>query len=847
MENTSMSTRMLIDASHTEETRVAVVRGNRIDEFDFEAANKKQLRGNIYLARVTRVEPSLQAAFVEYGGNRHGFLAFSEIHPDYYQIPTEDRDALIAEEAESRASSAAADDAQDAQPDQNDDSEDAPSPEVEEVGADDTLGDAEKARSSSPNRRYKIQEVIKRRQILLIQVVKEERGNKGAALTTYLSLAGRHCVLMPNTARGGGVSRKIATYTDRKRLKKILSDLEVPGGMGCIIRTAGANRTKTEIKRDYTYLLRQWDSIRELTLGSTAPVLIHEEGNLIKRTMRDVYSSEIDEVLVEGNAGYRTAKDFIKMMMPSHARKVQQYKEDIPLFHRFQVETQLETMFSTTVTLKSGGYLVINPTEALISIDVNSGKSTKERNIERTAHKTNLEAAEEVARQLRLRDLAGLIVIDFIDMDESRNNRAVERKMKECLKTDRARLQVGRISAFGLMEMSRQRMRPGMLEITSNPCPVCEGSGNLRTTESSALQVLRAIEGEGIHSRGRHLRVSVPTDVALYILNHKRREFGEIEDRYNITVNMMGDDAMHRPHYDIKREGPAHSGDDVVYEPSTDNDDAKQETKETAEPRQNERGGRRNQRNRRNKDEDRKDEGRDNSAETDAGSANQNRPEADASEDGQEEGGRRRRRGKRGGRRRRRSSSDAEAQTNAADVAEKSVAPGSEDQPELDAAASAVDVSTDPIIEPAAENEPAAAIEAAPEETVATAESTEATAAPSKTAETEEAKPDEEKKPARRPRTRRKRAAPKSDDKAKDTSDQAVAEQPEVAAEAAPAAVSEPAPEPVAVKVEAPASAAAEPESPPAAAEPAAAKPAVTEPERPKGPPRAGWWNKATD
>jgi len=826
-----MSTRMLIDASHTEETRVAVVRGNRIDEFDFEAANKKQLRGNIYLARVTRVEPSLQAAFVEYGGNRHGFLAFSEIHPDYYQIPTEDRDALIAEEAESRVSSAAADDAADTQPEQNGEGEDTPSPEVEEVGADDTLGDAEKARSSSPNRRYKIQEVIKRRQILLIQVVKEERGNKGAALTTYLSLAGRHCVLMPNTARGGGVSRKIATYADRKRLKKILSDLEVPGGMGCIIRTAGANRTKTEIKRDYTYLLRQWDSIRELTLSSAAPVLIHEEGDLIKRTMRDVYSSEIDEVLVEGNAGYRTAKDFIKMMMPSHARKVQQYKEDIPLFHRFQVESQLETMFSTTVTLKSGGYLVINPTEALISVDVNSGKSTKERNIERTAHKTNLEAAEELARQLRLRDLAGLIVIDFIDMDESRHNRAVERKMKECLKTDRARLQVGRISAFGLMEMSRQRMRPGMLEITSNPCPVCEGSGNLRSTESSALQVLRAIEGEGIHSRGRHLRVSVPTDVALYILNHKRREFGEIEDRYSITVNMIGDSSMHRPHYDIKRDGPTHTGDGAVDEATNNQSDNRQDSNNDAESKQNQRGGRRNQRNRRNKDED-----RNHTAEAEAGSSNQNRPKADAGEENQEEGGRRRRRGKRGGRHRRKSSADAstpESEAQAANPAgtEQPATPGSEEQPELDATVAAVDLSTYPMIEAASTG------------------GVEATDAPT---EAEADKPEEEKKPARRPRTRRRRAAPKADsnaeDKAEGTADQAKEEQPEIAAKATPKTTTkaapkakaapkpEPSPEPVAAVVETP-----------AVTEPATTEPVATQPEKPKGPPRAGWWNKPKD
>jgi len=811
-----MPTRMLIDASHTEETRVAVVRGNRIDEFDFEAANKKQLRGNIYLARVTRVEPSLQAAFVEYGGNRHGFLAFSEIHPDYYQIPIEDREALIAEEAANRVGSVDDDDHEEtgAKAEGAENGDDAPSPEVEEVGADDTIGDAEKARSAAPNRRYKIQEVIKARQILLIQVVKEERGNKGAALTTYLSLAGRHCVLMPNTARGGGVSRKIATYTDRKRLKKILNELEVPDGMGCIIRTAGANRTKTEIKRDYTYLLRQWDSIREMTLNSSAPSLIHEEGNLIKRTLRDVYSSEIDEVLVEGADGYRTAKDFIKMMMPSHARKVQQYKEEIPLFHRFQVETQLEAMFSTTVTLKSGGYLVINPTEALISVDVNSGRSTKERNIERTALKTNLEAAEELARQLRLRDLAGLIVIDFIDMDESRNNRAVERKMKECLKTDRARLQVGRISAFGLMEMSRQRMRPGMLEITSNPCPVCEGSGMLRSTESSALQVLRAIEGEGIHSKGRQLRANVPTDVALYILNHKRRELGEIEDRYDIVVNMIGDESLHRPHYDIKREGPG--GSSAEKEPrkqkSSDNHERsdrgerndRSERNDRGE--QNDRGERGGRRNRRNKHGP-----ADTEVQAEVVEEVEDRNTEDTVEDGQEEPRRRRRRGKRGGRRRRKNSTENEVAVEAGTEAATqdntdTPAAGTEDQPDIAQSAATLDISNDPTVEP----DGSAVADEAPAPTSA---------------------PGTEEKAEKKPRRRRIRAKPKAEE--------AVAEASEAPIEESAAKV-EAAPEPV-VEVAAPATpepAAPEPESTP---EP---EPVAKAPERPKGPPKSGWWNR---
>lgn len=812
-----MPTRMLIDASHSEETRVAVVRGNRIEEFDFEAANKKQLRGNIYLARVTRVEPSLQAAFVEYGGNRHGFLAFSEIHPDYYQIPMEDREALIAEEAESRASSSADDDDEPAA-DATSEDEDAPGPEVEEVGADDTLGDAEAARSVSSSRRYKIQEVIKRRQILLIQVVKEERGNKGAALTTYLSLAGRHCVLMPNTARGGGVSRKIGNYADRKRLKKILNDLEVPEGMGCIIRTAGANRTKAEIKRDYTYLLRQWDSIRELTLSSTAPILIHEEGDLIRRSMRDVYSSEIDEVLVEGANGYRVAKDFMKIMMPSHARKVQQYKEEIPLFHRYQVESQLESMFSTTVTLKSGGYLVINPTEALISVDVNSGKATKERNIEKTAHKTNLEAAEELARQLRLRDLAGLIVIDFIDMDEPRHNRAVERKMKECLKTDRARLQVGRISAFGLMEMSRQRTRPGMLEVSSHTCPMCEGTGLVRNVESSALQVLRAIEGEGIHSRGRKLHVSIPADVALYILNHKRRELGDIEDRYEIQVDMEGDASMHRPHYEIRRDGAAGQQEEDQGNNRRRND------RRAKSGDDEQKGNRRNRRNRRNRDDD------------DTESSETEMPESD-NEDAPEEGRKRRRRGKRGGRRRRRGQGDAEnavetasEETASSEVASDEKPADDSEQPEIAADATVLDISADPSIES----------DAGSEEATAPAEEQ-----PAKAAEEEEPK---------KPRRRRSRRKPKAEEAAEATEDSQTADAP---AEEAPAAASaeDAAPtdapsEPETVVTE---SAGEEP-SVEVPAEPVAAESEAEpehqpepEPERPKGPPRSGWWNRAPE
>ena len=476
------------------------------------------------------------------------------------------------------------------------------------------LEDVEEVRRKPVQRRYKIQEVIKKRQILLVQVVKEERGNKGAALTTYLSLAGRYCVLMPNTARGGGISRKIPNHSDRKKLKKIMADLDVPKGMGCIIRTAGASRTKTEIKRDYTYLIRLWESIRDLTLKSIAPALIYEEGDLIKRAIRDMYSSEIEEVFVEGANGYRDAKDFMKMLMPSHAKRVQQYKETIPLFHRYQVEGQLETMYSASVPLKSGGYLVINPTEALVAIDVNSGRSTRERNIEKTAHKTNLEAAQEVARQLRLRDLAGLIVIDFIDMEDNRNNRSVERKMKECLKTDRARLQVGRISPFGLMEMSRQRLRPGLLEASTEVCPVCGGTGAVRSVESSALQLMRVIEEEGIRGRSKRITIKVPSDVAAYLFNHKRHELVSIEDRFGIIVQVEADASLHRPNYELSREGQGTgNGAAAVVTPDEKSDDSEQNGKQDrrrsrarddgeegdGEPRKRRRRGRRGGRRRR--------------------------------------------------------------------------------------------------------------------------------------------------------------------------------------------------------------------------------------------------------
>lgn len=552
--------RMLVDAIHPEETRIVVTAGNRIEEFDFESAQRQQLRGNIYLAKVTRVEPSLQAAFVEYGGNRHGFLAFSEIHPDYYQIPVADREALLREEEhedehheeaeEAPAPAEASSEEPDAEAADGEEShiEQAPanSEPVESIGGADALEEVPERRRSSQQRRhqYKIQEVIKRRQVMLVQVVKEERGNKGAALTTYLSLAGRYSVLMPNTARGGGISRKITNAADRKRLKEITSDLEVPQGMGVILRTAGASRTKAEVKRDFEYLMRLWESVRTLTLQSSAPCLVYEEGSLIKRTIRDLYNKDIDEVYVAGEDAFREAKDFMKMIMPSHAKNVVLYKDDQPLFSKYGIEAQLDSMFSPTVTLPSGGYIVINPTEALVSIDVNSGRSTKEHNIEDTALQTNLEAADEVARQLRLRDLAGLIVIDFIDMMENRSNRAVERKLKDCLKDDRARIQVGRISHFGLMEMSRQRIRFGVVESSTHKCPICDGTGLVRSTESLALMIMRHIEDHVLRKQGQSINVRVPVEVALYILNYKRDTLSMLEARNALSITITADSKL---------------------------------------------------------------------------------------------------------------------------------------------------------------------------------------------------------------------------------------------------------------------------------------------------------------
>ena len=634
-----MAKKMLIDATHAEETRVVVVDGNKVEEFDFESENKRQLAGNIYLAKVTRVEPSLQAAFVDYGGNRHGFLAFAEIHPDYYQIPVADREALLAEEAayaaqedeedekprrarrsrsrgkpkaeatvsddavesrdlpdtgipgmdvvvpegdldgrdpeegsspvervhETPVETPAADESEDASGDTEDEAgEDREGPyraideasdrdeEIESVAEEDVSDEISRPRKSKI-RKYKIQEVIKVRQILLVQVVKEERGNKGAALTTYLSLAGRYCVLMPNTARGGGISRKITNVADRKKLKEIAGEIDVPKGAGLIIRTAGSQRTKAEIKRDYEYLQRLWEQIRELTLKSIAPAKIYEEGDLIKRTIRDLYGKDIDEVFVEGEGGYRVAKDFMKMIMPSHAKNVKLYAEPMPLFARFQVESYLAGMFNPTVQLRSGGYIVIGITEALVSIDVNSGRATKKGSIEETALETNLEAAEEIARQLRLRDLAGLIVIDFIDMEERKNNAAVEKRFKDKLKTDRARIQVGRISGFGLLEMSRQRLRPGMLEATTQPCPHCHGTGLVRSDDSLGLTILRQIEEEGVRKRSREVLVKAPVSIVNFLMNHKREHIAQIEARYGMSVRVEADPFLISPDFSMEK------------------------------------------------------------------------------------------------------------------------------------------------------------------------------------------------------------------------------------------------------------------------------------------------------
>jgi len=525
-----MTKRLLIDARQTEETRVITSTNDKIDDFEYEVHSRRQLKGNIYLARVTRVEPSLQAAFIEYGGNRQGFLAFSEIHPDYYRIPIEDRQKLIADV------SAKTDEELDINQNINE--------EIEEDFSEEELRKVKR----NLYRNYKIQEVIARRQILLVQVVKEERGTKGAALTTYISIAGRYCVLMPNTPRGGGVSRKIANIVDRKRLKKIVDDLDLATGMALIIRTAGSKRTKIEIKRDYSNSMSTWENVKKLTLESNAPTLIHEEGSLVKRAIRDLYHNDIDEVLVEGNEAYKVCKNYMKALMPSHAKKVQEYHDEKkPLFQRYNLDSQLFDIFSPKVTLNSGGYLIIDQTEALVAIDVNSGKATRERSIEDTALKTNLEAAEEFARQARLRDLSGLVVIDFIDMEEVKNRNNVEKKLKEAMRKDRARIQIGQISGFGLLELSRQRLRPSVVENSSELCSHCGGSGRIQSIEVSAVQILRSIEEEGADDNNIGVNVYAHSSIILHILNKKRDQLSEIQSRYNILIEFINDNSIIPP------------------------------------------------------------------------------------------------------------------------------------------------------------------------------------------------------------------------------------------------------------------------------------------------------------
>ncbi|MEQ8295673.1 MAG: Rne/Rng family ribonuclease [Nitratireductor sp.] len=947
-----MPNKMLIDASHPEETRVVVVRGNRIEEFDFESQDKKQLKGNIYLARVTRVEPSLQAAFVEYGGNRHGFLAFSEIHPDYYQIPVADRQALLEAEAEaaseddddeaderaersrpkrrkrggrSRGGSAAdreasADNGSDEDGDPNEDGQDTPAPEgadsqmsavetaddeaneqdedgerkgpaipartdadvvtsdlvedasddeqadgndpdavqadapaarsgrsrrrgrarqgaeettdtqdeadgeVESVGAEDALEELP-SRRKAVRKHYKIQEVIKRRQILLVQVVKEERGNKGAALTTYLSLAGRYSVLMPNTARGGGISRKITSAPDRKRLKDVVKNLEVPQGMGVILRTAGANRTKAEIKRDYEYLMRMWENVRTLTLASTAPSLVYEEGSLIKRSVRDLYNKEIDEILVSGEEGYREAKDFMRMLMPSHAKAVQPYREVVPLFVRHGVEAQLDKMLQPQVTLKSGGYIILKQTEALVSIDVNSGRSTKEHSIEDTALQTNLEAAEEIARQLRLRDLAGLIVIDFIDMEEKRNNRSVEKRLKDHLKLDRARIQVGRISHFGLLEMSRQRIRASVLESTTKPCPQCGGTGHVRSDSSVALHVVRAIEEFLLKDARNHITVRTPVATALYVLNHKRGNLADLEARFGLTITIEADESIGTQHYLIAKGAQVESpvdvqalvpigvssdlddiepDDEADTQPNTDQDEG-----EDGDNRGRKKRRRRKRRGGRDKDQSADGDNGDTEAVQDGGEDGDDQAEETASSDEDDAGGdrKKRRRGKRGGRKNRRDqAADEETPTS-----DGKSATADEAESEDAAAEGSEAVETAPPAEPVAETaDSASASETEVKAETETAETASAEPVEDTEAPTEETAP----KPAAKKAPRRRKKAAES---------------------AAPEPV---APEPVASAPAADSADKAEPVVTSTVAE------AAEEPEADTKPRKAGWWQR---
>jgi ribonuclease E len=879
-----MTTRMLIDGRHPEETRVAVVKGNRIEEFDFEAAARKQIKGNIYLAKVTRVEPSLQAAFIDYGGNRHGFLAFSEIHPDYYQIPKEDRDALLREEQRLAEEGQAADDHGDDHDDDDDRAdgdEGEPKARPEEHGNTEEAGaEALRRRRMALRRRYKIQEVIRRRQVMLVQVVKEERGNKGAALTTYISLAGRYSVLMPNTAQGGGISRKIANAADRKRLKSIMTDLALPSTMGAIVRTAGLERTKTEIKRDFDYLTRLWDEIREKTLTSSAPALIYEDSDLIKRAIRDIYSREIDEVLVDGPESFTHARNFMKLLMPSHARKVQAYNDPVPLFHRAGVETQLAALLNPVVNLRSGGYIVINPTEALVAIDVNSGRSTREYNIEETALKTNIEAAEEVARQLRLRDLAGLVVVDFIDMESGGNNRKVERALKDALKQDRARIQVGRISSFGLLEMSRQRLRTGVLEASTQVCPMCEGSGLIRTDGSAALAALRLLEEEAVKGRASVFRLRADRSVAVYMLNRKRNELAELEARYAVALEVVPDDSLIGGRIAIDASGPppaqaprmaalaAPQAFAEEIEPDEADDDWDDEAEDGEEqearaPRDREAGrdreggdrSRRRRRRRGGRDRDR--EPRDDREPREAGEEGDepreeraprepraDRPAAEVGAEGDDQPRRKRRRRRRGGRRdgSEGSTAGSEAQDAAdsaddgveqADVTVAEAAPAEAPRgrgrrrPAAKAAAQAVEA---PAVEPAPEPAATDAVEK-PRGRRRPAKAAEA-AVPDAAAEAPAEAPAAEAAPAKAKRSR-KAAAPAETAPAETVPVEAAPE-PEAALEA-------PARKP---RAPAKGKAARAPAAEAPAAETPAAEPAPEAEAEADGPPRRGWWQR---
>lgn len=907
-----MATRMLIDARHPEETRVAVLQGNRIEEFDFESAEHKQIKGNIYLAKVTRVEPSLQAAFVDFGGNRHGFLAFSEIHPDYYQIPKADRDALLAEEAEAaeeeerlRAEEEDEGISPGAEYDAEDDSgealaEDFAENGVEEVdtsdkddvatieggasdeedSADEDNGDSEetsedsegteerrgrgrgrrrqgkgekgsdkggrsrakqvdevRAKRMALRRRYKIQDVIQRRQVLLVQVVKEERGNKGAALTTYLSLAGRYTVLMPNSSHGGGISRKISSTSDRKRLKEMVSDLKLPKSMGLIVRTAGMSRTKPEIKRDFDYLARVWDEIRENTLASVAPALIHSDSDLIKRAIRDIYNKEIEEVVVEGEEGYKSAKAFMKLLMPSHARRVKAYSDPVPLFQRYGAEDQLRAMYDPMVQLKSGGYLIINPTEALVSIDINSGRSTKEHGIEATALHTNLEAAREIARQLRLRDMAGLVVIDFIDMEYPSNVRKVEKAMKDALKNDRARIQVGRISSFGLMEMSRQRLRTGVLEATTRPCPHCDGTGLVRTASSAGLSALRLIEDEAAKGKGTQIRLAASTEAAIYLLNEKRADLVEIEQRYGVSVEVVpeGEDegakmavssSGPRPTHAPKFEPIIDDSDDDLPEEEDDYAEEEAEEREPRAPRRergegDDDGGRKKKRRRRrggrNRNRDRE-EGEDGEArddnddaegesdgDTGAGDAGQTGA-SEASDDGE---GRPKKRRRRGGRGRKRRDGSEGGEGNEADAQDTNAEAVTDGEAPADAEAEA----------PAAEPEAEAVVEEAPAE-----------------------KP----KRVRAPR-KKKVAEPVAEEVPAELAPEIAAEAADAAVDAAPATEEAPAEKPKRKRAPRKAKVAeTEPAETAEVSEPAPAPAADPTPEAPEteAKPRRGWWQR---